>query len=77
MEGFPLLGFSGILPEGLSGPAPTGGFLSCAGISPSLPPPLGEGRERAERGSPYFPPQGILIPSSPMLLTGDSYRGSR
>ena len=30
-EGFPLLGFSGILPEGLSGPAPTGGLLSCAG----------------------------------------------
>ena len=30
MEGFPLLGFSGILPEGLSGPAPTGGLLSCA-----------------------------------------------
>ena len=30
-EGFPLLGFSGILPEGLSGPAPTGGSLSCAG----------------------------------------------
>ena len=29
-EGFPLLGFSGILPEGLSGPAPTGGLLSCA-----------------------------------------------
>ena len=29
-EGFPLLGFSGIPPEGLSGPAPTGGFLSCA-----------------------------------------------
>ena len=28
-EGFPLLGFSGILPEGLSGPAPTGGLLSC------------------------------------------------
>ena len=30
-EGFPSLGFSGILPEGLSGPAPTGGLLSCAG----------------------------------------------
>ena len=30
-EGFPLLGFSGIPPEGLSGPAPTGGSLSCAG----------------------------------------------
>ena len=29
MEGFSLLGFSGIPPEGLSGPAPTGGFLSC------------------------------------------------
>ena len=29
-EGSPLLGFSGILPEGLSGPAPTGGLLSCA-----------------------------------------------
>ena len=29
-EGFPLLVFSGILPEGLSGPAPTGGLLSCA-----------------------------------------------
>ena len=29
-EGSPLLGFSGILPEGLSGPAPTGGVLSCA-----------------------------------------------
>ena len=29
-EGFPLLGFSGIPPEGLSGPAPTGGLLSCA-----------------------------------------------
>ena len=28
-EGFPLLGFSGIPPEGLSGPAPTGGSLSC------------------------------------------------
>ena len=28
-EGFPLLGFSGIPPEGLSGPAPTGGLLSC------------------------------------------------
>ena len=50
MEGFPLLGFSGILPEGLSGPAPTGGSLSCAGISPSLPPPLGEGREGAAWG---------------------------
>ena len=37
-------------------------------------PPWGEGRER---GPPYFPPQGILIPSSPMLLTGDSYGGSR
>ena len=30
-KGFPLLRFSGILPEGLSGPAPTGGLLSCAG----------------------------------------------
>ena len=30
-EGFPSLEFSGILPEGLSGPAPTGGLLSCAG----------------------------------------------
>ena len=30
-EGFSLLGFSGIPPEGLSGPAPTGGSLSCAG----------------------------------------------
>ena len=29
-EGFFLLPFSGILPEGLSGPAPTGGLLSCA-----------------------------------------------
>ena len=29
-EGPSLLGFSGILPEGLSGPAPTGGLLSCA-----------------------------------------------
>ena len=29
LEGFPLLRFSGILPEGLSGPAPTGGLLSC------------------------------------------------
>ena len=28
---FFLLTFSGILPEGLSGPAPTGGLLSCAG----------------------------------------------
>ena len=28
---FFLLEFSGILPEGLSGPAPTGGLLSCAG----------------------------------------------
>ena len=27
--GVPLLVFSGILPEGLSGPAPTGGLLSC------------------------------------------------
>ena len=27
--GSPLLGFSGIPPEGLSGPAPTGGLLSC------------------------------------------------
>ena len=31
LEGFPLLRFSGILPEGLSGPAPTGGLLSCTG----------------------------------------------
>ena len=30
-RGFPSLAFSGILPEGLSGPAPTGGSLSCAG----------------------------------------------
>ena len=30
-EGFPSLEFPGILPEGLSGPAPTGGLLSCAG----------------------------------------------
>ena len=30
-EGPSLLGFSGIPPEGLSGPAPTGGLLSCAG----------------------------------------------
>ena len=29
-EGPSLLGFSGIPPEGLSGPAPTGGLLSCA-----------------------------------------------
>ena len=29
-RGFPCLEFSGILPEGLSGPAPTGGLLSCA-----------------------------------------------
>ena len=29
-EGFPSLDFPGILPEGLSGPAPTGGLLSCA-----------------------------------------------
>ena len=28
-RGFPSLEFSGILPEGLSGPAPTGGLLSC------------------------------------------------
>ena len=31
LGGVPLLKFSGILPEGLSGPAPTGGSLSCAG----------------------------------------------
>ena len=30
-EGEPLLRFPGIPPEGLSGPAPTGGSLSCAG----------------------------------------------
>ena len=30
-EKFLLLEFSGIPPEGLSGPAPTGGLLSCAG----------------------------------------------
>ena len=37
-EGPPLLGFSGILPEGLSGPAPTGGtFLARASPPPCLP----------------------------------------
>ena len=66
----------------LSGRDPTTPPAGCrkipGGEAPQPPlvslPPWGEGRER---GPPYFPPQGILIPSSPMLLTGDSYGGSR
>ena len=34
-------------------------------LPPASLPPWGEGRER---GPPYFPPQGILIPSSRMLF---------
>ena len=35
------MGFSGILPEGLSGPAPTGGLLSCAGKKVTKEPRVG------------------------------------
>ena len=76
-EGFPLLGFSGIPPEGLSGPAPTGGSLSCAGISPSLPPPLGEGREGGCRGplpAPWTP--GAVVPDLRPLLAFSLERSS-
>ena len=72
LEGFPLLGFSGILPEGLSGPAPTGGLLSCAGISPSLPPPLGEGREGAGGGGGEGAARGPLpAPWTPGAVVPD------
>ena len=47
-------------------PPPSEGEVASK-LPPASLPPWGEGRER---GPPYFPPQGILIPSSLMLLTG-------
>ena len=49
-EGLSLLSIFRHPAGGVVGSRPDRGYLSCAGISPSLPPPLGEGREGAAGG---------------------------
>ena len=67
-RGFPSLAFSGILPEGLSGPAPTGGtFLARASPPPCLPSGGGQGGgRRGPLPAPWTP--GAVVPDLRPLL---------
>ena len=68
-EGFPSLEFSGILPEGLSGPAPTGGILSCAGKK------VTKEVARGPLPAPWTP--GAVVPDLQPLLAFSLERSSR